>query len=169
MTTPLPEPVPPLEIDNHVGLLLAAVHAQPAGAVTLAVLLPAADVIEWEVGAIEIRAPDGGLRQREHLPGDRDGPDPRRRLRLAVTLYDTVPLPDPLPPPVSVIQDALLCAVQAQPAPAVTDTVPLPASCPAVRAEGAIVGEHGAGANENWFDGLLLAAPPGPMAVTRAS
>jgi hypothetical protein len=42
------------------------------------------------------------------------------------TLYCTVPLPLPLPPDVTVIQDALLPAVHGQPPPAVTDTLPVP-------------------------------------------
>ena len=46
---------------------------------------------------------------------------------LAATEYETVPLPEPLAPPVTVIQPTLLAAVHAQPEPAVTVTVPLPA------------------------------------------
>ena len=46
---------------------------------------------------------------------------------FAATVYATVPFPVPLPPLVTVIQDALLEAVQAQTeALAMTDTVPLP-------------------------------------------
>ena len=37
-----------------------------------------------------------------------------------------MPLPAPLPPDVTVIQFALLTAVQAQPAAAVTEMIPLP-------------------------------------------
>jgi hypothetical protein len=39
---------------------------------------------------------------------------------FAATLIATVPLPDPLAPLVTVSHEALLAAVQAQPAPAVT-------------------------------------------------
>ena len=44
----------------------------------------------------------------------------------AVTLYATVPLPVPLAPDVTVIQSALLLAVQAQPLVVDTATVPVP-------------------------------------------
>ena len=43
---------------------------------------------------------------------------------LAATLKLTVPLPDPLAVPVTVIQLTLLVAVQAQPLPAVTENDP---------------------------------------------
>jgi len=66
-------------------------------------------------------------------------------LGFAATSYETVPLPLPLAPPVSVIHAALLDAVHAQPAPAVTVTVPLVATdVLRVAAEGRIVNEHGA-------------------------
>lgn len=45
---------------------------------------------------------------------------------FAATLYDTVPLPLPGVPPVTVIHDAPLDAVQVQPAATVTETVPGP-------------------------------------------
>ena len=49
---------------------------------------------------------------------------------LALTEKATVPLPVPLAPEVIQIQLSLLFAVQAQPLPAVTDTLPLPAEAP---------------------------------------
>ena len=51
---------------------------------------------------------------------------------FAATLKEAVPGPVPLAPPVTVIHDALLAAVQAHPAPAVTVLLPVPA--PAVNA-----------------------------------
>ena len=45
---------------------------------------------------------------------------------LAATVKPALPLPEPLAPLVTVIQLALLVAVQAQPAPLVTFTVPVP-------------------------------------------
>ena len=45
---------------------------------------------------------------------------------LAATLKVAAPGPDPDAPPVTVIHDALLPAVQAHPAPAVTVPAPLP-------------------------------------------
>jgi hypothetical protein len=46
---------------------------------------------------------------------------------FAATLNETVPLPDPLAVPVTVIHVTLLVAVQAHPAPAVIENEPLPA------------------------------------------
>ena len=167
-TVPLPDPLaPPVTVIHDV--LLCAVQAQPLGAVTLVVLLPAADVIARDVGEIENEQASGACVSVNTWPAIATVPTLSVVCELAVMLYDTVPLPDPLAPPVTVIHDVLLCAVQAQPAPAVTDTVALPAVWAAVRDTGAIAGVHGGGANENWFDGLLSAAPPGPVAVTRAS
>ena len=45
---------------------------------------------------------------------------------LAATLNRTVPLPVPLAPDVTVIHAALLAAVQAQPVPVDTATLPIP-------------------------------------------
>jgi hypothetical protein len=45
---------------------------------------------------------------------------------LAATLKPTVPDPDPDAPPVTVIHAALLTALHAQPAPAVTVLLPVP-------------------------------------------
>lgn len=45
---------------------------------------------------------------------------------FAATVNVTVPLPDPLAPPVTLIQLALLVAVQSHPAPAAIEIEPLP-------------------------------------------
>ena len=45
---------------------------------------------------------------------------------FAATLKNAVPFPVPLAPPVTVIHEALLAAVHAQPAPAVTVLLPVP-------------------------------------------
>jgi hypothetical protein len=45
---------------------------------------------------------------------------------LAATANVTEPLPDPVAPPVSVIHEALLAAVHAQPAATVTALLPVP-------------------------------------------
>ena len=79
-----------------------------------------------------------------------------------------MPLPDPLDPAVTVIQLALLVAVHAQPAPTVTPTLPDPAAA-ATDAVLLASDEPQLRPMENWFDGRLSAAPPGPTAVTRAS
>jgi hypothetical protein len=56
----------------------------------------------------------------------------------------TEPLPLPLAPAVTVIQPALLVAVQAQPVAAVTVIVPVPAASDGLADVGAIVGAQGA-------------------------
>jgi hypothetical protein len=54
----------------------------------------------------------------------------------------TVPLPEPLAPEVTEIHETLLLAVQVQPAPAVTDTVPLPPDAGTDCVSGAIANEQ---------------------------
>jgi hypothetical protein len=72
-------------------------------------------------------------------------PDRDALLGFAATLYETVPLPLPLLPPVTVTQAALLVAVHAQPAAAVTVTVPLVAAAVLSSTdEGRMVNVHGA-------------------------
>jgi hypothetical protein len=53
---------------------------------------------------------------------------PERELVLVLleTEYPTPPLPEPLAPEVILIHDALLVAVQPQPLPALTPTLPVP-------------------------------------------
>ena len=67
--------------------------------------------------------PDGRLVDREGLPGDGGGAGARGRPVLAATASATVPLPLPLAPLVTVIHEAVLDAVQAQPAGLVTATL----------------------------------------------
>ncbi len=77
---------------------------------------------------------------------------PLRRFGFPVycaTAYVTVPLALPGVPPVTVIQDALLVAVQLQPAPAVTETFPVVAAAPKDARAGAIEYVHAAAAS--WF------------------
>ena len=61
---------------------------------------------------------------------------------FAATEYSTVPLPLPLLPDVIVIQLALLAAVQVQPVPAVTATLPVAALAVKDRLAGAMVYEQ---------------------------
>jgi hypothetical protein len=67
---------------------------------------------------------------------------------FCATEYDTVPAPLPDAPAVTVIQAALLAAVHAQPADALTPTVPLPAPDPYEALAAERLGVHGA-LNEN--------------------
>src|SRR5262245_41285166 len=75
----------------------------------------------------------------------------------------------PLVAPVSVIQLALLAAVQEQPVVAVTDTVPVSALDVTDRLVGVIDGGEHAGEKEKLLETALAVAPPGPTAFTRAS
>ena len=65
---------------------------------------------------------------------------------VAATLKVTVPVPLPLPPAVIVIHEALLCAVQLQPAVVCTVVDPVPPPVAAALVVGAIVNEHAAAA-----------------------
>ena len=123
-TLPLPVPLAPPVTVIHAALL-AAVQAQPAPAVTALLPVPPAAAKASLVGEIEYGA-RAGLRHVERRPGDRQRPGPFVVAVFAATLKDAVPLPVPLAPPVTVIHAALLAAVQAQPAPAVTVLLPVP-------------------------------------------
>jgi hypothetical protein len=65
---------------------------------------------------------------------------------FAVTLKPTVPLPEPVAPLVTVIQDALLAAVHAQPVATLTVLLPVPAEALNDWLEGDIDGEQVAAA-----------------------
>ncbi len=54
----------------------------------------------------------------------------------------TLPLPEPLPPAPTEIQDTLLLAVHAHPVAAVTETLPVVAPAPTFADVGEIVGAH---------------------------
>src|SRR5262245_52396340 len=87
---------------------------------------------------------------------------------FAATLKETVPLPDPLAPPVIRIQLSLLTAVHPHPVAASTSTSPAPPADPMVCPGSEMVGAHD-GEKENWLDAVLTPDPPGPSAVTLAS
>ncbi|HET7218197.1 MAG TPA: hypothetical protein VFJ02_09110 [Vicinamibacterales bacterium] len=87
---------------------------------------------------------------------------------LAATLYETAPFAVPLLPPVIVIHDALLTAVHAHPVAALTVTLPVVAVSETARLVGEIAGAH-ATEYPKVLDAALAVAPPGPIAVTRAS
>src|SRR5688500_17987318 len=87
---------------------------------------------------------------------------------LAATLYATEPLPDPLAPPVTVIQGAPLVAVQAHPASEVTVTAPVDALPPTDTPAGEMDQLHWA-ENASVLDPVLRPTPLGPTAATRAS
>jgi len=85
---------------------------------------------------------------------------------FAATL--SVALPDPIPVETVVIQLAVLTAVHAHPAAAVTVAVTTAPPATTDWLVGEIVGGHGK-LNEKVFERALGAAPPGPTALTTAS
>jgi hypothetical protein len=118
-TVPVPVPLLPPVTVIHAVLLLTAVHAHPLVVVTAADCEPPAATTLWDVGA-SVKA---------HAPAcvtvtvcDAIVSVPVRGLVEVLTAiaYATVPLPFPLPPPVTEIHDALLAPVHAQPLVVVT-------------------------------------------------
>ena len=146
VTVPLPDPLAPLPIVSQAALLVA-LHAQPVAAVTAVVDEPPAAVSVRDVG-------DTPKVQAAPLcvtvtvwPATVRVPVRPAVAVLAVALNVTVPLPDPLAPPLTVSQAALLVAVQPHPAPAVTAVVEEPAAAVIVRAVGETPYVHAAALN----------------------
>jgi hypothetical protein len=79
-----------------------------------------------------------------------------------------VPFPVPLAPDVTEIHDALLTAVQVQPLPAVTVTLPDPPLDPRLCDVGDAEYVQGA-VKPNVLDSALAPLPPGPTAATSAT
>jgi hypothetical protein len=123
---PLPVPLaPPVTVIHEA--LLAAVHTHPAPAVTVLLPVPAAAENARLVGEIEYAHAPACVTLKV-VPAIVSVPDRFVVAVFAATLNDAVPLPVPLAPPVTVIHDALLAAVHAHPAPAVTVLLPVPAA-----------------------------------------
>ena len=135
VTVPLPFPLaPPLMVSQ--AALLVAVQAQPLAAVTAVVDDPAAAASVRDVGETP-KAHDAPVwvivtvcpaTVSVALRGAADV--------LVAALKVTVPLPEPLAPPLMVSQAALLVAVQAQPLAAVTAVVDDPAAAVSVSVVG---------------------------------
>ena len=126
-TVPLPEPVAPLVTVIHAALL-AAVQAHPVAAVTLLLPVPPAAVKDCVVGEIDGAQAAAACVTVNVAPAIVSVPVRLEATVFAATSNVTEPLPDPVAPPVSVIQAALLAAVHAQPVAAVTLLLPLPAA-----------------------------------------
>jgi hypothetical protein len=130
-TVPSPDPLAPDVMVSH-DADVDAVHAQPVSVSTLTLPLVAAAGTEAVTGAMaKLQACPAWVTVKVWpaivivpVRAEVDG--------LAVTLYATWPLPLPVAPPVTVIQDALLVAVHAQPEAAVTPTAAEPAADPSV-------------------------------------
>ena len=130
-TVPSPDPLEPDVMVSH-DVEVDAVHEQPVRVSMLTVPLVAAAGTEAVTGAMaKVQAWPACVTVKVWpaivivpLLDEVDG--------LAVTLYATWPLPLPLAPPVTVIQDAPLAAVQAHPDAAVTPTAAELATDPSV-------------------------------------
>jgi hypothetical protein len=124
-TVPLPVPLAPAVTVIHAALLAAVQGHVPAEAVTLTVPVDAVAAGLTEVGEIVYVQPFAWLIVKVLVPivivPLRAGPT------FAATEYETVPLPFPVAPPVTVIHAALLVDVQVQPVVEVTLTLPVDA------------------------------------------
>jgi hypothetical protein len=167
-TLPLPLPEAPLEIVTHEAALVAD-QAQPAVVVSDTVPLPPAAATDWLAGemvneqltapacvTVKVSPPMVSVPTRPAVPVFAEYPN--------VTAAD----PDPDAADVSVIHEALLAAVHAHPAPAVTVVLPEPAAAVADWLTGEIDGSHG-GVNENELERAPALTPPGPTADTSVS
>lgn len=122
VTLPLPVPLWPDVMVIHAALLVA-VHAQPLVVVTATgPPVPPAPPIDTLVGCTENAHATAACDTVNVWPAIVSVPI-RAGPVFAATLKVTLPLPVPVAPDVMVIQDALLAAVQPQPAPAVTATL----------------------------------------------
>ena len=139
---PGPVPLAPAVTLIHAALL-AAVQAQPAPAVTVLLPVPAAAVNVWLLGEIEYAQAPACVTLNV-VPAIVSVPDRLVVAVLAATLNAVVPGPVPLAPAVTLIHAALLAAVQAQPAPAVTVLLPVPAAAVNVWLLGEIEYAHAA-------------------------
>jgi hypothetical protein len=144
-TVPLPLPLAPDVTLNHVSLL-AAVHGQPVPAVTLTVPVPPAAVIAWLVGLIAYVHAAAAWLTVKVAPAIVKVPLREVVAVFAAALIPTVPLPLPLAPEVTLSHVSLLAAVHAQPAPAVTPTLPVPPAAVIAWLVGLIAYEHAAAA-----------------------
>jgi hypothetical protein len=168
VTVPLPDPDAPDVMVSQPVLLLAAVHAQPAGALTDTVPVPPPEAILCEVGEIVSVQVMPACVTVNVLPAIVSVPVRVDVEVFALTLKLVVPFAVPDAPPVTVIHDALLTAVHAQPVPAVTVALPVPPPEAIDSVVGEIVGVQGA-VKEKVLDGRLVPVPPGPIAAIRAS
>ena len=122
---PVPLPLPP-DVTVSQLALLDDVQAQPDGAVTVIVPPPAAVVSDWLVAErVNVQGVFASVTVNV-CPAMVSAADRAVVPVFTATLKVSVLVPLPLPPDVTVSQLALLDEVQAQPAGAVTVTVPVP-------------------------------------------
>lgn len=126
VTVPPPDPLAPAVTTIQLALL-AALHVQPPAVVTVDEPLPPADGIDCDAGEIEYaHGAAAACVMLKVCPAILMVPVRCVVAVLAATLNVTVPLPDPLAPPVMVLHATLLTAVQLHPADAATANDPLP-------------------------------------------
>jgi hypothetical protein len=166
-TLPGPVPAAPLEIAAH-GAALVAVQLQPVVVVTATAPPPVALVNDWLIGVIVNTQGAAACVTVNVAPAIVRVPTRLTVAVFAATLKVTVAVPRPVAPAVTVIQGALLTAVHAQPTPAVTVLLPVPADDVSNRLTGEIDGAHGA-LNAKVLDRTPALLPPGPIDSTRAS
>jgi hypothetical protein len=124
-TVPLPLPLAPLVTVSQPALLVA-VHPQPASAVTAVDPVPPPTAIDWLAGEIEyVQLPAAWLTVNV-CPATVSVPLRGDAVGFAVPLKVTMPLADPVVPPLTVSQLVLLVAVQLHPVGEVTFVEPVP-------------------------------------------
>jgi hypothetical protein len=135
-------PVAPAVTVIHAALLVD-VQAHPVAAVTVIVPVPVEAPTLAEAEAIVGAQGAPAWVTVNVLPPIVSVPVRGLVVGFAATLYVTDPFPLPVAPALMVIQATLLVAVHAQPAAAVTVTVPLPPAAVAFADGAPIVGAHG--------------------------
>ena len=139
---PFPVPVALVVIQDTP---LTAVHAQPWAAVTAILPEPADEVKDWPRGEMDVAhvAPAASWLTVNVAPAIVSDPVRLLVVLFWLTLNDTVPLPVPDAPLVTVIQSLLLTAVQSHQSAAFTEVLPTPAAEVNDWLVGVIVGAHG--------------------------
>ena len=125
VTEPFPDPGVPLMTAIHAALL-AAVQLQPVAAVTVLLPPPPAAVKDCVVGEIDGEQDAAACVTVNVAPAMVSVPVRLDATVFAATLKAAVPLPEPVAPLVTVIQAALLAAVQLHPLATLTLLLPVP-------------------------------------------
>lgn len=140
-TDPLPVPDAPLVTVSQ-PLLLTAVHAHPAGAVTDTVAVPPPEGMPCVVGAMVVEQLMPAWDTVKVLPATVTVPVRDAIEVFAAALIVTEPLPDPDAPAVTVNHASLLAAVHEHAAGELTATVAVPPLAGTLCDEGEIVAEQ---------------------------
>jgi len=125
VTVPFPEPLEPAVTDSQPPLLLTAVQLQPAGAVTVTVVLSPAVANVFDPGLIVSLQLMPAWVALNVWPAIVIVPEREDGLVFAAAVSVTLPSPEPDPPVTVIHDDALFVVVQLQPAGAETAMVVL--------------------------------------------